>query len=185
MVYDPNFPGETKILKADPTNYIYYYKGDHDNKNCQWQTYFVNKKYNFSTPPATTPEPTKKVPGLISDVLLEIQTGGDDLRGGNDNVNATFRFRGKPDQVFLNINKGARWINNYTQTVPIHFTTPVNREDLASILFSTTFGGGMGGDNWNMDRVKLIIGGAVIVEKSGTPLNRFTGDRKFYTLIIP
>ena len=188
MVYDPNFPGVTKVLKPDPKNYIYYYKDEPKNTNCQWQTYFVNKRYGFNTPPATAPVPVKKVPGtegMISEILLEIRTGGDDLRGGNDNVSVTIRIAGKPEQKFANINKSARWIGNYTETVPIRLTTPVKKEDIQSILFSTTFGGGMGGDNWNMDWVKVMVnGGEVIAEKSGSPLNRFTAERKFYTLLI-
>ncbi len=186
MVYDPNFPGVTKILKPDPKNYIYYYKDEPKNTNCQWQTYFVNKRYGFNTPPVV--DPVKKLPaitGMINEILLEIRTGGDDLRGGNDNVSVTVRINGKPEQKFPNINKSARWIGNYTETVSLKLTTPVKKEDIQSILFSTSFGGGIGGDNWNMDWVKVMVnGGEVIAEKSGTPLNRFTGERKFYTLPI-
>ena len=188
LVYDPNFPGVTKILKPDPQNYIYYYKDEPKNTNCQWQTYFVNKNYRFVTPPATAPVSIKVVPGMtgmINEILLEIRTGGDDLRGGNDNVSVTVRINGKPEQKFPNINKSARWIGNYTETVSLKLTTPVRKEDIKSILFSTTFGGGIGGDNWNMDWVKVMVnGGEVLKEKSGTPLNRFTGERKFYTLVI-
>jgi len=187
MVYDPNFPGQTKILKAQPDKFIYYYKGDVNNVDCQWQTYFVNKKYNFSMPPLAT-DPVKKVPGTtgkVSEILLEIRTGGDDLRGGNDNVSVTVRIAGRPDQQFSNINKGARWIDNYTETVPLHLAVPVNKEDIQSILFATSFGGGIGGDNWNMDAVRVLVnGGEVLAQKNGTPLNRFTGDRKLYTLAI-
>ena len=63
MVYDPNFPGVTKILKPNPKDFFYYYKDDPKNANCYWQTYFVNKRYGFNTPPATAPAPVKKVPG--------------------------------------------------------------------------------------------------------------------------
>ncbi|MEO5945239.1 MAG: hypothetical protein ABIP79_00370 [Chitinophagaceae bacterium] len=185
-VYDPNFPGVTKILKANPAKHIYYYKDEPNNTRCQWQTYFVNKKYGFNTPP--TVDPVKKIPGtagMVSELLLEIRTGGDDLRGGNDNVSVTIRIKGKPDQKFANINKSARWIGNYTETVPLKLSSPVRKEDIQNILFSTTFGGGMGGDNWNMDWVKIMVnGGEILAEKSGTPLFRFTADRKFYTLVI-
>ncbi len=122
---------------------------------------------------------------MVSEILLEIRTGGDDLRGGNDNLNVTVRFNGKPEQYFANINKSARWIGNYTETVSLKLTTPVKKEDIKSIFFSTTFGGGMGGDNWNMDWVKVMANGEVLKEKAGSPLNRFTGERKFYTLLIP
>ncbi len=185
MVYDPNFPGVTKTLKPNLKEFFYYYKEDPKDANCYWQTYFVNRRYNFSTPPATSTAPVKKVPGMVSEILLEIRTGGDDLRGGNDNLNVTVRFNGKPEQYFANINKSARWIGNYTETVSLKLTTPVKKEDIKSIFFSTTFGGGMGGDNWNMDWVKVMANGEVLKEKAGSPLNRFTGERKFYTLLIP
>ena len=187
MVYDPNFPMVTKILKPDPKNYIYYYKDEPTNTNCQWQTYFVNKRYGFNTPPAVEVAPVKKIPGtagMVSEILLEIRTGGDDLRGGNDNVSVAVRINGKPEQSFPNINKSARWIGNYTETVSLRLTTPVRKEDIQSIFFKTSFGGGIGGDNWNMDWVKVMANGEVLAEKAGTPLNRFTGERKFYTLMI-
>ena len=184
MVYDPNFPGVTKVLRPDHYRNIYYYKDEPNNARCQWQTYFVNKNYHAVTPPATTAI-SKKVPGMVSEILLEITTGGDDLRGGNDNVSVIVRIKGKPEQKFPNINRSARWIGNYTETVSLKLTTPVKKEDIQNIFFATTFGGGIGGDNWNMDRVKVMVnGGEVIAEKSGTPLNRFTGKRKFYTLLI-
>ena len=186
MVYDPNFPGIIKILKPDPAKFIYYYKDEPGNTSCQWQTYFVNKKYGFSTPPAV--DPVKKISGMagmVKEILLEIRTGGDDLRGGNDNVGVAVRIKGKPEQKFPNINKSARWIGNYTETVSLKLTAPVKKEDIQSIFFSTSFGGGIGGDNWNMDWVKVMVnGGEVIAEKSGAPLNRFTGERRFYTLLV-
>lgn len=50
----------------------------------------------------------------------------------------------------------------------------------------TTFTGGMGGDNWNLDLVKVTARGdgvdEIIVRKEGAPLYRFTGERKSLTL---
>lgn len=188
LVYDCNYPGETKVLKPDTKNFIYYYQNSHDDPSCQWQTYFVSGRYGYHKP--TVFDAVKENPlasSKVTEILLEIGTGGDDLRGGNDNVSVTVRFRnGVPSQVFTNINKSARWIGNYTETVSLKLATPVNKEDIASILFSTSFGGGIGGDNWNMEKVRVMVnGGEVLKEKSGTPLNRFTGERKLYTLTIP
>jgi hypothetical protein len=120
---------------------------------------------------------------LIHDLLLEIRTGNDDLRGGGDNLNITVNFNDKPAQTLLNINKGGRWINNYTETVPIHLTTPVLQAELKAIVFNTTFHGGIDGDNWNMDMVRVLkADGTEILKKSGSPLFRFTGDAKLYSL---
>ena len=184
MVCDPNFPGETKILKADPANNIYYYKGDHDNTNCQWQTYFVNKNYNFANPPVVA-NPVTTTDGLVHQILLEIRTGNDDLRGGSDNLNITLNFNTKSPQYFPNINKGARWIGNYTVSVPITLITPVTQAEFKNILFNTAFRGGFDGDNWNMDMVQVLIDGKEIIIQAGSPLVRFTGDVHNFTLPFP
>jgi hypothetical protein len=183
-VCDPNHPGETKILRHDPANHIYYYEGGHDNTNEQWQTYFVNKNYHFTNPPTVSnPSPTDAA--LVHEILLEIRTGNDDLRGGNDNVNITINFKTKPSQTYNNINHGARWIDNYTETVPVSLNTPVDQSEFKSITFSTNFGGGSGGDNWNMDMVRVLYGGKELLSKAGSPLFRFTGDAKNYTVLFP
>ncbi len=183
-VCDPNYPGVTKTLKPDPAHNIYYYKDDPGNTDCQWQTYFVNKNYHFVTPPdaASLAPPTD---GLVHQIQLEIRTGNDDLRGGSDNVGITINFNGKSSQTYPNINKSARWINNYTETVPITLTTPVAEGDFKNIVFSTNFGGGMGGDNWNMDMVRVLNGDKELISKAGSPLFRFTGDARNFTLAFP
>lgn len=187
MVCDPNFPTVTKVLKANVAKQIYYYKDEPNNVNCQWHTYFVNKKYNVVIPPVTGTS-TKGImmpPALVNDLLLEITTGGDDLRGGNDNVTVIVKYKGgKPQQKFANINKSARWIGNYTETVPLRLASGIKKEDIESVTFYTSFGGGLGGDNWNVDKVKILIGNTVVAEKQGTPLVRFTGDNKPYTITL-
>ncbi|MBS1919413.1 MAG: hypothetical protein JST17_04080 [Bacteroidetes bacterium] len=183
-VCDPNHPGETKILRPDPVNHIYYYEGGHDNTNEQWQTYFVNKNYHFSNPPVVA-NPSSADAALIHEIQLEIRTGNDDLRGGSDNVSVTLNFKSKPSQSYPNINHGARWIDNYTETVPITLTTPVAESELRSITFTTSFGGGSGGDNWNMDMVRVLYGGRELLSKAGSPLFRFTGDAKMYAINFP
>ena len=187
MVCDPNFPTLTKILKANVAKQIYYYKDEPDNTNCQWHTYFVNKKYNVAVPPviSTSSKAIMISSGLVKELLLEITTGGDDLRGGNDNVSVIIKFKGgKPEQKFANINRSARWIGNYTETIPLTLTTAVKKEDIESFTFYTSFGGGIGGDNWNMERVVIKVGTTVLASKSGTPLVRFTGDNKPYTITL-
>lgn len=180
MVYDPNFPGVTKILKPDPANNIYYYKDERTNTKCQWQTYFVNRKYAYNAPPVIANIVTPS-DGLIRELLLEIKTGADDLRGGNDNLAVTLNFKSHPSQVFNNVNKGARWIGNYTETVPLRLRNAVALSDLKSIQLSTNFGGGIGGDNWNMDEIKVKANGQDILFKAGTPLYRFTASAKKYS----
>lgn len=186
LVCDPNFPGVVKILKPNVSKQIYYYKDEPNNVSCQWQTYFVNKRYNIVAPPdAGTTNGIMMPPGLVSELIVEITTGSDDLRGGNDNVSMIIKFKnGLPDQKVANLNKSARWIDNYKESVPVKLATPVKPEDIQSFTFITSFGGGMGGDNWNMNSVYIRYGSNVLVSKSGRPLVRFTGDNKPYTINI-
>ncbi len=184
FVCDPNHPGETKILKADPARHLYYYEGGADYPEEQWQTYFVNKNYHFGNPPNVA-DPTPVEEALVHEVFLEIRTGNDDLRGGNDNVNVTFKFSSKPSQTYSNINGGARWIDNYTETVPILLTTPVPESEFRSIILTTTFGGGSGGDNWNLDMVRVLKGDKELLSKAGSPLFRFTGEKKSFAINFP
>lgn len=112
-------------------------------------------------------------------VRLRIRTGGDDLRGGNDNVFASVRVaRRWRREVQLN-RGGERWADNTSHDVMIPIgTTPVS--DIEAIRLRTTFGGGTGGDNWNMDSIQVDwrgmggVGGAL-----GTHgFKRFTGDER-------
>src|SRR4051794_29776248 len=105
-------------------------------------TYFVDRNYRVTSPPAIPDDGTLSSDGLVRTLLLEIRTGGDDLRGGNDNVHATINFRSRSPMTVKNINRLRRWIRNYTETVPIHLTQPVPLEELSSVVLTTTFGGG-------------------------------------------
>ena len=121
----------------------------------------------------------------MREILLEIRTGNDDLRGGNDNLSITLNFKTKPSQTYSNINRGARWFDNYTETVPITLTAPIAESEFKSITLNTSFGGGSGGDNWNMDMIRVLIGDKEIFSKAGSPVFRFTGDAKRITLNFP
>lgn len=202
IVYDPNHPGEEKVLVPDLARGGYRYLDE----NKLWLTYFVDYKYQPRQPPrtgesrptvaATQPQrqravvratsPTPQAPrpeatGLVTrELLLTIHTGGDDLRGGNDNVNAVIRFRGHPPLRKRNLNGGRRWIDNYDQTIRIRLPQATALEDIVDLTLTTDFGGGIGGDNWNVDRVRVVAltsaGEKQLADVRGTPLVRFTGQ---------
>jgi hypothetical protein len=182
FVYDPNFPNETRTLRPRPADNIYYYEEDPNDSRCHWQTYFVNRKYNQHPPPVVAPGPVVGKDGKISEIIFEIRTGSDDLRGGNDNLNLTFYFNTLPPQTINNINRSARWIGNYTETVPVRLTTPVPPAEFRTVTLTTTFGGGVSGDNWNMDCIKVYTPDyKELLFRAGTPLKRFTGSAKTYS----
>lgn len=204
-VYDPNYPGETKTLVPDLQRGGYRYTDE----NKLWLTYFVDGKYRARRPPPredvrpkvvattaaasgrlrpvviatspTTARPPAAATGLTTrELLLTIHTGADDLRGGNDNVNAMIRFRGHPPLHRRNLNDGRHWIGDYDQTVRIRLPQAVALEDIRDLTLTTQFGGGIGGDNWNVDRVRVVAltdrGERELANVDGKPLVRFTGQ---------
>lgn len=171
FVYDSNAPRQIRTLKPHPSENLYRYAED---ASCAWMTYFVDRNYRSARPVSI--EELGSTDGMLRELLLEIGTGGDDLRGGNDNVHATVAFRGRPVITVGNINKGARWIGNFTQTVAIRIDPPVPVDDVESVTLKTSFGGGIGGDNWNVDSLRILAGSRQLYAARGTPLVRFDGN---------
>jgi microsomal dipeptidase-like Zn-dependent dipeptidase len=120
-------------------------------------------------------------PNVAERVRFEIRTGGDDLRGGNDNAFAVLFLR-NGEKRELPLNDRAGWGNNSSTTVVRDLPGSVLARDIERIGVRTTFGGGLGGDNWNMDRIRadLFVNGKwqTVLSRSGAPLIRFTGSNK-------
>jgi len=130
-------------------------------------------------------------------VQLWIQTGGDDLRGGST-ANATLRFAGGSANT-INFNGGRHWDNGQTHIAVLNLPNPAPLvKDIQGVTITTDFGGGLGGDNWNVDKVALLVSfpsnssvskpPPIIVkdwlDRSGGPLIRFTGDVHDLTLPV-
>jgi hypothetical protein len=116
-------------------------------------------------------------------VTLLLGTGGDDLRGGNDDVDATVGFVDGTTQVFTNINRGRRWADHCSASVYLPFTKQVARSKIAWVRLTTSAAGGVGGDNWNLNSLTIQDEGRGIVfyQRAGSPLKRFTGESKTFT----
>jgi hypothetical protein len=183
FIYDPNAPGKIRALAPDPNAQVYYLV---DAPQSSWRTYFVDSKYDRLVPPTFAAPPPVVNDGLVREVRLAILTGGDDLRGGNDNVDATLHFRNLPARTWPNINGSRRWIDNYQQTVSLSLSQAVRPEDILGVTLATHFGGGIGGDNWNVNRLEMsaVVNGKSVplLMRQGTPLYRFTGGNKTYTV---
>jgi len=113
-------------------------------------------------------------------------TGGDDLRGGNDNVRVVILFKNTTRTLtFNNLNRGAKW-DNFSEKMMSGTALPsipnVKIADAKEVQVWHTGGGGMGADNWDLDKFKLTISingeSKILVDKVGTPLHRFTGDTR-------
>jgi hypothetical protein len=119
--------------------------------------------------------------------------GGDDLRGGNDNAKIVITFKNSTKKLMYdNINNRAKWENFTNHTVskdlPSNKIPNLTVNDIATVELWHTGGGGMGADNWDLDKFKLTItinGQAKeLVDKVGSPVHRFTGDTRKRVFVI-
>ncbi|NBC05958.1 MAG: hypothetical protein GVY26_02055 [Bacteroidetes bacterium] len=196
FVYDPNEPNKTCVLvprKGGEWMMDYHIWNTSTNRlgkkldynKRRWRHYYVYKEFRHKSPPAIRNNSTVQ-PGKYQQLFLTFRTGGDDLRGGNDNVHAIIIFERGDRQVVKNLNRSKRWPDNSSETVRIPLKRAVDSRAIREVRLETTFGGGMGGDNWNLDRLTIHLGNRgirqkKIYEKEGDPLLRFTGDRKRFT----
>lgn len=117
--------------------------------------------------------------------------GGDDLRGGNDNAKIVITFKNSTKKLtFNNVNNSTQW-NGFTEysafkQIPSFPEFTIN--DINSVELWHTGGGGMGADNWDIDKFKLNVSyngqTKLLVDKTGTPIHRFTGDTRRKTFIV-
>jgi hypothetical protein len=135
-------------------------------------------------------------------VQVVIQTGEDDLRGGGtpgENANVTLNFGGGGITT-VSVNGGRNWGNGETHAALLTLPTPAPRvSDITGVTISTQFGGGLSGDNWNIDKVALVVSfptgspthGSVPasthewLDVSGGPLVRFTGAIHDFSTAVP
>src|SRR5262249_53053020 len=103
--------------------------------------------------------PAAPATGQAARVMFEIRTGRDDLRGDKDNRKIEIHFADGRTQLAWNVNNSAHWANNTTNYVYIQLDRPVPPDQIRSVTLATSFGGGSGGDNWNMDSLKITAEG--------------------------
>ena len=134
------------------------------------------REFPFSTGPIT-PQPADN-----NELILQFMTGGDDLRGGNDNVLVSLLLQSGIPLRFDNVNGRERWPDHSSRTINLPLPDTVRFEDIEGVRLETTFSGGVGGDNWNLDRltVSARIGGVTqqLFDKQGAPFFRFTNDQR-------
>ena len=86
----------------------------------------------------------------VARLSITVQTGGDDLRGRNDNAFATVLLANEKTIEFP-LNDGVLWPNGSVVTVEANVPAGTKVKDLKKLTIRTTFQGGVGGDNWNID----------------------------------
>jgi microsomal dipeptidase-like Zn-dependent dipeptidase len=90
----------------------------------------------------------------IANLVVRLKTGGDDLRGGGDNVFAVLYYDGSYHYHQLNEDSEG-WRAGLVKTVNIALPRNVRLSELKGFTLSTTFKGGIGGDNWNLDELEI------------------------------
>jgi hypothetical protein len=129
-----------------------------------------------------------KVP-YVSTLQLRIVTGSDDLRGGNDNVNAHIHFKNGTIQTVMNINASGSYPNWSERVASLVLHSPVAIDQISHVRLQTTFSGGFFGDNWNLNRLEITAFGtdlpgalpAIIYAQAGSPLIRFTASMQNFS----
>jgi len=153
-----------------------------------------NKTYDFSNPvliSGTQPWIDHFPPPQKSNISVIFGNGGDDLRGGSDNAKVVITFKNSTRKlIFNNVNDGAKWDNFTEKTVgkELPSIAGLTIADIKEVELWHTGGGGMGADNWDLDKFKLTItiNGVtkILVDRVGAPLHRFTGDTRRKTFIV-
>lgn len=142
----------------------------------------------------------------VTQIRLRIVTGGDDLRGGKDNLNIQILFAGgRAPQVALNVNKSQNWPNNSTNTVDIPLNQPVPPNQIIGLRLIHIADGGfnfnslpsvltpaapweipqafLSPDNWDMSLLRVAaVGNGVGARIAGHGFNRFTGSNPVLTV---
>jgi hypothetical protein len=115
----------------------------------------TNGRHDWSGNVAATPADAGR---LIHALNLTIKTGSDDLRGGSnptDNCDVVLKLASGNTTQVHNINGGQHWNNNEIHTVALPVPAGSKSGDIVSLDLHTQFGGGIGGDNWNVNGVQL------------------------------
>jgi hypothetical protein len=95
----------------------------------------------------------------VTQLELIISTGNDDLRGGHnagDNCDVIVELTNGRSITVNNANGGGTWTNwtDHSVRIPIP-AGGLRGGDIKSVKLHTGFGGGIGGDNWNVQRIQL------------------------------
>jgi hypothetical protein len=185
FVYDPNYLNRKRTLIPHLSGQYYHYD---EGGTERWGAYFADTNYQRRISPEIQEPDLGTNDGLVHELLLHINTGADDLRGGNDNLNITVNFHGAQGQTMTNINRSSRWAVHTTNRFTMRLRRPVPPEDIGDIILGKTFRAGIAVHNWNMESLRITAQGngvnKILYNKRGTPLKRFTGRDRNYRVPI-
>lgn len=100
--------------------------------------------------------PARDRANIVLQLQLTIATGGDDLRGGNSgNCDAIILLAGGQSLAFPNVNQGQHWTNGEVRTITLDVPAGTRLGAIQGVRLVTHFTGGLGGDNWNVNEVRV------------------------------
>jgi hypothetical protein len=121
-------------------------------------------------------------------LFLTLKTGGDDLRGGGNNLDVTVHTRSQGSRAVGNVNRDAGWSNGNTHRIGISLLKLFGKNIAADEITTVTLNANLFGrsafddpDNWNLDSATVehsVSGGPTRELPSAvrtTPF-RFTGS---------
>jgi microsomal dipeptidase-like Zn-dependent dipeptidase len=139
-----------------------------------------------------SPQPELKIalmPPELRDIsirgfTIRIRTGGDNLDGG-ENAWAVLTMN-DGGRIEFSINDGAELHGNSDHTVNLSLPREIRLGDIRTFAVRTNFSGGLSGNNWNMDsiRVSSFPEDMTIFRLEGEPLVRFTGIQPKVVLMV-
>lgn len=191
FVYDPNHPDTTRTLSPNPATqrYVYADNGEHD-PHAHWVTFFVDSRYRRTPAPQINTPKLGGDDGLLRELRISFNTGGDELVGNNDDIDVTVTIDGRAPQVFRSVNNHMRWMSFDQQIVSLVLDTPAAPADVRSIeIRKSQTQASLGVDAWDLDRIVVNgygggLGQVRLVEQSGQPLVRLDGSRGSYVATV-
>lgn len=106
---------------------------------------------------------------------LKFQTGNDDLRGGQNNLNVEVHFADGTMQIARNVNQGANWPKNSARSASIRLNRPVAPSEIRLIKASMA-SGVKSEDNWDMTQFQAFAQGKTSMPLASFGFHRFTGS---------
>ena len=171
--------------RGKPLFKFIYERGDNEFEGTVCKKAFTIKTANSPATPAETIETSNAV------VNISVGTGGDDLRGGNDNAKVVFSFKSKPQKISIqNIFRSANLPNfsERNKTIEMPNTAGLDISDIKEIELHHSGGGGIGADNWHIDKLKISITKndetKILVDRAGAPIHIFAGDTRIKKFIV-
>lgn len=123
------------------------------------------------------------------ELILEFTSGGDGLRGGDDNVHLQIRGEGIPNIEMSNLNQGQQWPERSVRSVRVPLSPTLDPARLTEIRLYMSFGGGLFPDDWHLERLRvyLVRGGQteLLLARSGSPLKPFSVNNSWIDFALP